>query len=109
MVSGTLQYIRNWKSLLRKLVDLNNDFFVLTRFSTGEMPTFTTIQSIVMSYGPHKGKYVGRYLPYLHKQKRNHSFLRQQDYEVCYDIFTPITVRICVCCRSHFVMRVSGL
>ncbi|HHT9144198.1 MAG TPA: methyltransferase, TIGR04325 family [Candidatus Wunengus sp. YC61] len=87
MVSSTLQYIRNWKCLLGKLFDLNNDFFVLTRFSTGEMPTFTTIQSIVMSYGPHKGKYVGDIYHTFINRNELINFLLQHGYEICFDIF----------------------
>jgi len=87
LVSSTLQYIREWKNLLNDLCKLNDDYFVLTRFSTGEMPTFTTKQSIVVSYGPHKGKYAGDIYHTFINRSEIISFFQQQGYEVCYDIF----------------------
>lgn len=59
MSSSTLQYSHDWKGLLKKLIICNPKYFVLLRLLTGEMPTFTTIQSITMSYGPHQGTYCG--------------------------------------------------
>jgi putative methyltransferase (TIGR04325 family) len=60
MSSSTLQYSHDWKGLVEKLMQCNAKYFILLRLLSGEMPTFTTIQSVAMSYGPHKGAFCGQ-------------------------------------------------
>ena len=60
MSSSTIQYSRDWRRLVQRLAECEPEFFVLLRLLAGPMPTFTTIQSVVMTYGPHVGRDAGR-------------------------------------------------
>ena len=86
MSSSTLQYSRNWKQLVERLTGCNPEFFVLLRLLTGPMPTFTTIQSVTMSYGPLKGSYAGD----IHCTFINRDELRDHFDFLGYDIFLDI-------------------
>jgi putative methyltransferase (TIGR04325 family) len=87
MSSSTIQYSHNWKELLTKLIKCNLKYFVLLRLLTGEMPTFTTIQDITMTYGPYKGTYCGDISCTFINRKELISFFESFDYSTLLDIF----------------------
>jgi putative methyltransferase (TIGR04325 family) len=87
MSSSTIQYSHNWRALLTKLIKYNPKYFVLLRLLSGEMPTFTTIQYITMSYGPHKGTYCGNIPCTFINRQELISFFESFGYSTILDIF----------------------
>lgn len=87
MSSSTIQYSHNWKELLAKLIKYNPKYFVLLRLLSGEMPTFTTIQDITMTYGPYKGTYCGDIPCTFINRQELISFFESFDYSTLLDIF----------------------
>lgn len=85
--SSTLQYMHNWQEVLKKLIGFNPKYFFLTRLSSGEMPTFTTRQSLVMGYGPHKDKYIGDIYHTFINRSELIRFFQERGFEVVYDVF----------------------
>lgn len=58
--SSTVQYARNWRHLLGGFAACAPSYIVLPRLLVGRAPTFTTIQTVTMSYGPHQGTVAGQ-------------------------------------------------
>lgn len=57
--SSTIQYARDWAGFLERCAALEPEHILFLRLLTGEMPTFTTLQTVVMSYGPHRDRKAG--------------------------------------------------
>lgn len=87
MSSSTIQYSHNWRELLTKLIKCRPKYFVLLRLLSGEMPTFTTIQHITMTYGPHKGTYCGNIPCTFINRQELISFFESFGYSTLLDIF----------------------
>jgi putative methyltransferase (TIGR04325 family) len=87
MSSSTLQYSHNWRELLTKLIKCNPKYFVLLRLLSGDMPTFTTIQYITMTYGPYKGTYCGDIPCTFINRQELISFFDDFGYSTLLDIF----------------------
>jgi putative methyltransferase (TIGR04325 family) len=85
--SSTIQYSHNWRELLAKLIRCNPKYFVLLRLLSGEMPTFTTIQYVTMTYGLHKGAYCGDIPCTFINRQELISFFESFGYSTLLDVF----------------------
>lgn len=51
-IGSTLQYIENWKSLFKELVEFEPSYIVFTDLQAGDIPTYVTIQNYYNSKMP---------------------------------------------------------
>lgn len=85
--SSTIQYIEGWRDVLQILLRLRPLYAVLTRLPTTEGKTFATKQNIVVSYGPHNGRFIGSAYHWFFNRRELKNVMKDNGYATRFDLF----------------------